>query len=365
MPRINSFFTTRVRNPGGASLLDYLARRFDYHPREEWTRLLDLGRLELDGRPARASDAPREGQRLRFAVVDYDEPDVPTDFRVLEAHGDSFGPLVDLALVHKPAGLPVHRTGKIFFQTLANLARERLGGPDDRAWAPLNRLDRETSGIVAFARGPEAFKALQPSNPATAWTKLYAAVIRAREGLPDALRLEAALGEKPGDVIRCRMHAFAPSRSGTAGLAGEPGGKAALTLGRVLVRRGDLALAVLSPITGRKHQLRAHLSAAGWPIVGDKIYSDGGRAYLARLEGDLDDAVWTTLGSRRHLLHAFHLRLETPAGGPGREAWDWDAGEEFEALFSLDPIRAWAKSQESEAFLAEIRAARETLGFRG
>ena len=193
MPRINSTFTSLIRAPRGDSLLDYLARRFVYHTRAEWTHLLALGRLELEGLPARADSALREGQRLLFHVVDYDEPDVPVDFVLLDpappdsgavvaGAGEAFaagspaaGPERRLAFVHKPAGLPVHRTGKIFFNTLANLVKERLG---DGAWAPLNRLDRETSGIVAFARGPEAFRALAPDGEGARWTKVYAAVIR-------------------------------------------------------------------------------------------------------------------------------------------------------------------------------------------
>ena len=119
--------------------------------------------------------------------------------RRCEASGDGvsaagFG--AELAFVHKPAGMPVHRTGRIFFHTLANLVKEKLG---DGAWAPLNRLDRETSGIVAFARGPEAFKALAPDGAGVRWTKVYAAVVRGV--LPEAGigRIDQPLGESAGD----------------------------------------------------------------------------------------------------------------------------------------------------------------------
>ena len=119
MPKINSSFTARIRNPGSDRLIDYLARRFTYHTREGWEGLLALGRLELEGAAARGDETLREAQTLRFAVVDYDEPDVPLDFRILER-----GP--DLCFVHKPAGMPVHRTGKIFFQTLAKIGRAHV-----------------------------------------------------------------------------------------------------------------------------------------------------------------------------------------------------------------------------------------------
>ena len=294
MPRINSSFTACIRNPGKDNLVEYLIRRFTYHSREEWLALIALGRLELEGKAAHGSESLREGQNLKFAVVDYDEPEVPLDFRILEQGKD-------LALIHKPAGMPMHRTGKIFFQTLANLVRERL---EDTAWAPLNRLDRETSGIVAFARGPEACRDYAPANPDSIWVKFYAAVTRGH--LPASSgTIKFPLGETGMGAIRSKMDVHA-------------GGKPALTLYQVLAEKEKQSLVILTPITGRKHQLRAHLAELGAPIVGDKIYSQAGAAYLKQLGENLSESDYTLLGSHHHLLHAFYLRLGTTnATGPG------------------------------------------------
>ena len=111
MPLINSAFTATVRNPGRRTLLEYLTQRFTYHDQKKWSALLQLGRLTLEEKPALGNELLREGQKLRFEVVDYNEPSVPLDFKIIsESEG--------LKLVHKPAGMPVHRTGKIFFQTI-------------------------------------------------------------------------------------------------------------------------------------------------------------------------------------------------------------------------------------------------------
>lgn len=338
MPLINSSFTSKVRNPGGVTLLDYLASRFDYHTREVWASLLAAGRMDLEGRPATGEEVPREGQGLLFRVVDYDEPEVPLDFAVLHRH-DARG----LAFVHKPAGMPVHRTGKIFFQTLANLVKESLGeGP----WAPLNRLDRETSGIVAFARGAEAFRTLAPSSRHAAWAKLYVAAVRGDLPGDGIGRIDEPLGERPGDAIRTRMHV-------------QPEGKRALTLYRVLARREGRTLVALSPITGRKHQLRAHLAHLGHPVVGDKIYADGGAAYLARLERELGPGDLAALGADRHLLHAFFLRIES--GGTASEARDWEAGAAFDPDLPADALRSWMDSGAGRDFLAAAAAERRDL----
>lgn len=332
MPRINSSFTTRIRNPGKDTLLSYLARRFQYHSRDEWSGLLAKGRLELEGAVAAGEEALREGMGLRFAVVDYDEPDVPVDFRILERGSD-------FCFVHKPGGMPVHRTGRIFFQTLANLVKESLGDP---AWAPLNRLDRETSGLVAFAKGAEAFRRYAPASPDSNWVKVYAAVVR---GAPpaDAGAIGHPLRESADSAIRCRMHV-------------REDGKPALTLYRKIAFRDGCSLLALAPITGRKHQLRAHLAEVGCPIVGDKIYSLGGKAYLKQAGGKLEEEDYRELGARRHLLHSFHLRIGSHAG-PGFEAWDWDMGADFAGRFKALEVRAWCATPEGAALMEEAETA--------
>jgi 23S rRNA pseudouridine1911/1915/1917 synthase len=345
LPLINSSFTATIRTPSGATLADYLSRRFPYHTLGEWLRLIALGRLALDGKPVSGDAVLREGQVLRFAVVDYEEPEVPLDFHVVKTFGD-------VCFVHKPAGMPVHRTGRIFFQTLANLLRENLG---DDAWSPLNRLDRETSGLMAFARGRDALRDFAPASPLTKWTKLYAAVVRGEPPRPEGV-FSWPLSERIGDPIRSRMHAHP-----LAGrpVTGGPAGKAAVTAYRTIAARDGLSLVALSPITGRKHQLRAHLAEAGCPVIGDKVYSLEGRPYLKRIDAELGAEDFDELGARHHLLHAFHLRLESQAGGEAIEAWDWDPGSQFSRYFDPVEVERWSRSPEAAAMLKTIGDLRE------
>ncbi len=282
--------------------------------------MLALGRLTLEGKPAQGQEPLREGQNLRFAVVDYEEPEVPIDFVILRQSPN-------LCLVHKPAGMPVHRTGKIFFQTLANLLRERL---QDTAWSPLNRLDRETSGLVAFARGSAALRHLSPESVASSWTKLYMAVIRGSLPESGVGILDQSLTMLPDDAIRCRVHA-------------QPGGKSALTLYQTMACKDGLSLVVLSPITGRKHQLRVHLAHAGCPVVGDKIYSGDGQAYLKRLNEELNEDDYAVLGAQNHLLHAFYLGIAWD-GNNFLDAWDWGLGPDFLRHFSEETPTTWKDS---------------------
>jgi 23S rRNA pseudouridine1911/1915/1917 synthase len=313
--RVSAVFShIAAPNEGGVSFLDLLVRRFPYHTPEEWTARILAGRARLDGAATAPETPVLPRMLLEYRVEDYEEPAVPLDFREITAAGD-------LALVHKPAGLPVHKTGKVFVNVLAN--RYRAFKQDD-AWTPLNRLDVETSGIVAFARGREALRRFSPGTPETRWTKTYLAVVQGV--LRDAGVHEGPLAEWPGHAIRSRVRVHAD-------------GKAARTHYTPLETSGDKTLVAVRPETGRKHQIRAHLADIGFPLVGDKVYSLDGRYYLKRLEGELDAEDVAALQAPHHLLHALSLDIRDAAGN-GIAGADLSPPEGFLRFFpGLGPER--------------------------
>ncbi len=296
----------RVAPTGGVSLLDYLCKRFPYHPRPVWEEKIRSGKILVDGEKVPPESEMRPGLRVEYRMKDYEEPEVPISFREIVCGGD-------LALVHKPAGLPVHKTSRVFVHTLANLYRLHRG---DDAWSPLNRLDVETSGLVAFARGREALGKFSPQN--SRWIKIYLAA--ARGTAPESGRIEFPLAEKEQDPIRSRMHP-------------DPEGKPSITWYRRLLVSAGNTLLLLRPLTGRMHQIRAHLAAAGFPVIGDKIYREEGRFYLKRLQGEIDARDLAELGAPHHLLHAFHLEIRA-GDGSGIRGTDAELPLPFLELFS-------------------------------
>ncbi len=334
MPIINSSFTSQLRGlPKSLSLIDFLSQRFFYHTREEWKALIHKGRLSLDDQLASAEDILKNGQSLRFQVVDYFEPDLPCDFKIVTQNQH-------LMLVHKPAGLPVHRTGKIFFQTLANLIREHL---KDQEWSPLNRLDRDTSGLVAFAKGKAAASLYSPQNVETHWSKIYVAVIRG--DLPKGLQSTSLpLKENVKAAIRSKMEV-------------DEEGKVSHTLWQKIASENGYSLVVLSPLTGRKHQLRAHLAALGYPMVGDKMYAHDGIYYLKQLNAELSAEDFSVLGAHRHLLHSCFLNISLGKHSMC-QAWDWDWPEEFTHYFEFSTWQNWMTSAAGDTFKAQVWEAR-------
>ena len=97
-------------------------------------------------------------------------------------------------------------------------------------------------------------------------------------------------------------------------LAG-PGGSTAITRVRVEQRGTDYALVRCTLITGRQHQIRAHLAAVGFPIVGDKLYAHGDDAFIRFCDEGLVPELASLFVLPRHALHAARVTFPRPAGG--------------------------------------------------
>ena len=242
--------------PAGAwtLVLDFLAERLPLVTRDEWLARLARGEVfDERGQPL-APDAPYrgDGRRLYYYRMLAEEPTVPFEERIL--FQDEF-----LLVADKPHFLPVTPKGRYVHQTLLTRLKRRTG---IATLTPIHRLDRETAGLTVFAIRPETRDAYQRLFRERAVEKVYEAVAPAPEAAGRALqfplRYESRLEE--------RSEAFMQMQE----LPGEPNARTEIHL-LARLRRG-LALYELRPETGRKHQLRAQMSALGLPLLGDRIY---------------------------------------------------------------------------------------------
>lgn len=154
----------------------------------------------------------------------------------------------------------------------------------------VHRLDRETSGVVVVAKDNVTFQALKRIFQERTGEKTYIALVyghlQEREGI-----IDAALMRKPGALKRMAVDL----KKYQGALPGNT--RTALTQYQVIARYQDYDLLLLTPKTGRTHQIRVHVASLGHPVVGDKLY-----AFKEAHRGKV-------LFPSRHLLHAFRLSL--------------------------------------------------------
>jgi 23S rRNA pseudouridine1911/1915/1917 synthase len=163
----------------------------------------------------------------------------------------------DLLVVDKPAGMPVHPSKRRQSGTLANAVVHYWQQSGRVAlFRPINRLDKDTSGLVLIGRNQFAHQAIFRQQKGHIVERRYLALV---EGvvIQDQGRIEAAIARQE-DRSRKRMVS--------------PSGQAAATNYQVLERYPMQTLLWLRPETGRTHQIRVHLSFAGYPVCGDDLY---------------------------------------------------------------------------------------------
>lgn len=301
MPQL-TLTCTITANEQGQQLLDLLVDRFPYHDQDTWCQLVASGQVLLNGTTAHHAQLVSTGDDLTYHTLNHQEPDVSTDIEtILETP--------ELLLVGKPAGTPVSRTGLIVYNTFVNILRRRY----QQEIHLLHRLDRETSGLLLCAKNKASCGLYQKELNNIITSKYYLAVIRGRLKKP-VVTVEQPLATKENSPIRCQMWVTAK-------------GKSSHTVFHTVANTDNYSLMLVELLTGRKHQIRAHLAHLGQPLVGDKIYNHDGKYYLKRLEGELTEQDYQQLGAHNHTLHAWAIRLKLP---------DRPEGIYFSRIFSDD-----------------------------
>lgn len=192
-----------------------------------------------------------------------------------------------LMVIDKPSGVAVHGGSGVSFGVIEQL---RAAWPDAPFLELAHRLDRETSGLLMIAKKRQALVALHDMFRQGAGRKHYKALV-------------------VGDWVNDKQHLKQPllkwlTASGERRVKVDPQGKAAHTVITLLRRFGHYSLLDAELRTGRTHQIRVHLAASGFPIVGDDKYgADEVRARFSRL------------GFNRMFLHAWRLDIPHPLTG--------------------------------------------------
>jgi tRNA pseudouridine32 synthase / 23S rRNA pseudouridine746 synthase len=233
-----------------ASTLDFLDQRLPKVGRATWAARLANGDVLDEAARTVAPGAPYRGGTRLFYYRDVPaERAVPFQEAVVfqDAH---------LVVADKPHFLPVTPGGQFVQQTLLVRLQRQLGLPQ---LAPLHRIDRETAGLVLFAVNPHERGAYHALFSGRSIHKTYQAIAPATEALSWPHTRHSRILEHPTDFFRmCEASNGAEPNSETHIEPQE--------------QRGPWARYRLTPVTGKRHQLRVHMNALGLPIVGDQLY---------------------------------------------------------------------------------------------
>ena len=314
------------------TLLDWLAAKYPAAKRQTLRRMAQAGRVTINGRAARnakqvvgggdvvvvaddgrpgrtprATPAANDGRRRRQLDVVYEDADV--------------------LVVDKPPGLLTSTVPRERRPTLLALVRrhvETAAGPRGagargsaaRVSPPrvglIHRLDRDASGLLVFSKTHQAYLSLKRQLFERSVERVYSAVV-------------AGAPKPPRGTIESRLVERA---DGTVYSTKRPGeGERAISEYEVLEQRDGRALVRVTLQTGRKHQIRVHLSERGWPIVGDAVYGAGGRKHRGAARTPAPAAA-----APRLMLAATKLSFTHPRTGE-RLTFERAARREFATAF--------------------------------
>ncbi len=251
--------------------------------RTQAQKLIDDGYVTVNGKIEKAKYKSDIGDRIEINIPPPSPSKLlPEAIPIKILYEDD-----DLLVIDKPAGLTVHPAPGHPTHTLVNAMLSHLSeladADDTSRPGIVHRLDKDTSGVMLIAKNITALANLSEQFKSRSIKKVYLTLVRGHLK-PERGVIEAPIGRDSGD--RKKMS-----------VTGESRGRQARTNYRVIRYVGNNSLLEITPETGRTHQVRVHLAAIGYPVVGDGTYGTKS-AYL-----------------NRQFLHAHRLGFHLPSSG--------------------------------------------------
>jgi len=274
----------------------FICSRLEGETRASVQRLIEAGNILVDGQPARSSLKLKGGEEVSVEIPEPAAAEPQAESIALDVLYED----QDLIVINKPAGMVVHPGPGNSSGTLVNAllghCTDLSGIGGELRPGIVHRLDKGTTGVLVAAKNDRAHQGLSAQFHVHSVKRIYQALIFGNPA-EDNGKIEGIIGRHPTERLR---------QSGKA-----RHGKHAVTRWRVKERYGRISLMELRLETGRTHQIRVHLTEAGFPLLGDPLYPDGGR--VNNLADPRLKKMITSLG--RQALHARTLGFIHPATG--------------------------------------------------
>ncbi|WRS28021.1 RluA family pseudouridine synthase [Oscillospiraceae bacterium MB08-C2-2] len=254
-------------NDAGQRLDKFLHKAVPLLPTSLMQKYLRLKRIKIDGKRAAGSDRLVVGSVVSLYISDEFFQEQTVDFRSAPSDLDVVYEDDQLLIINKQPGLLVHEgdghdRDTLIMRILHYLYKKNEYIPDlENSFTPAlcNRIDRNTGGLVIAAKTFEALQIMNQKIKDREITKLYLCIVHGVPTQKSALLKGYHTKDSATNTVRISK-------------APVPGAKTALTSYRVLAVRKDLSLLEIKLLTGRTHQIRAHMASIGHPLLGDTKY---------------------------------------------------------------------------------------------
>jgi len=273
----------RIAAAAPGRLDSWLSQQWPDVSRTRWQGLIRDGQVAVNGRIADRPGMRLSGGEQVSAQVPAPRPSElgPSDIPLHIVYEDQ-----NVLIADKPAGVVVHPSAghdvDTLVQAVLHHAPELPGVGGERRPGVVHRLDKDTSGLVIFAKHDRAMAELQRQFKAREVHKTYLAIVHGAPPTEEGL-VDAPVGRDPRE--RKRMAVVAEQK-----------GRTARSRFHLLGRLGEYSLLLVEPETGRTHQIRVHLAYLSIPVAGDRVY------------GSRHQPDWL----RRQMLHAWRLEIRLP-----------------------------------------------------
>ena len=275
-----------TKSDAGRTVLQYYSLRYRHSTATQWQERIESGQILLNEKRTTVDTLLQAGQKLTYHRPPWKEPQVPF-FEVIYEDAD-------LLIINKPSGLPVLPGGGFLQHTLLHQLQKLY--PQDTP-VPIHRLGRGTSGLMLLGRSKLAKSSLNEQMRDRAINKVY---IAKASGIitEDKFIIRDRIGKIPYPILGYIYGAT-------------PTGKYARSDCKVIQRNEDNTVVEVTILTGRPHQIRIHLAAAGYPLVGDPLYDFGGIPRRDESHSPKRNKIITP-GDCGYDLHAYQLGFKHP-----------------------------------------------------
>lgn len=250
------------------TLFDIFSSEFRDRSPEYYANAIKSGEVKLNDKVADLETIVRNGDLISHTIHRHEPPVTSRPIRIVKETDE-------LIVVDKPAGIPVHPTGRYRYNTVTKILQSEQGIEAH----PCNRLDRLTSGLMFLAKNPKGAEGFVDQLRKRDVSKEYIARVKGK------FPVEEVVVDKPLITLEPRL-----------GLnkVDEIEGKEAKTIFKRISYDGETSIIKCKPLTGRTHQIRVHLQYIGFPIANDPIYSNvsvWGESLGINGEADYKDVV--------------------------------------------------------------------------